>query len=70
MSKEKANTPYAVNAPREVTLAPMYKMTKKKLFDLDKQGVIFKVSESTEFCAPIVPVPKGNKKGILLSGFV
>lgn len=56
-------TPYAVNAPRKVSSVPLYKMIKKKLYDLETQGVIFKVSEPTEFCAPIVPVPKRNKNG-------
>ena len=56
-------TPYVVNAPRKVSSVPLYKIIKKKLYDLEKQGVIFKVSKPTEFCAPMVPVPKRNKKG-------
>jgi len=51
--------PYAVNTPRRIAL-PLLPKVKDKLEELEKQGVISKVDKPTDWCAPIVVVPKSN----------
>ena len=55
--------PYAVNVPRKIASVPLFKLIKRKLQKLERDDVIFKVSEPTEFCSPMVPVPKRDTKG-------
>ena len=55
--------PYAVNAPRKVSSVPLQKVIKKKLDKLESDGIIFKVDQPTDWCAPMVPVPKRDKEG-------
>ena len=40
---------------------PLRKAVQKTLTDLEEQGVIRKVTEPTEWCAPMVPVTKPKK---------
>ena len=51
--------PYAVNTPRRIAL-PLMPKVKDKLVELERQGVISKVDQPTDWCAPIVAVPKSN----------
>ncbi|XP_064470170.1 uncharacterized protein K02A2.6-like [Ornithodoros turicata] len=49
--------PYAVVSPRRVPL-PLFKKTREELERMRKLGVISPVDEATEWCAPMVVVPK------------
>ena len=51
--------PYAVNTPRRIALLLRTKV-KDKLVELERQGVISKVDQPTDWCAPVVAVPKSN----------
>ena len=51
--------PYAVTTPRRVAL-PLLPKVKAKLEQLETQGVISKVDRPTDWCAPIVVVPKSS----------
>ena len=53
--------PYAVQYPRRVAV-PLLPKVKKELDRLETLGVIKRVTEPTEWCAPIVVVPKENDK--------
>ncbi|PFX24330.1 uncharacterized protein LOC111331807 [Stylophora pistillata] len=48
-----------VNTPRRIALSLMPKV-KNKLVELERQGVMSKVDQPTDWCAPIVAVPKSN----------
>ena len=48
-----------MNAPRRIAL-PLLSKVKVKLEELEKLGVISKVDKPTDWCAPIVAVPKNN----------
>ena len=51
--------PYAVNTPRRIAL-PLMPKVKDTLVELERQGVISKVDQPTDWCAPIVAVSKSN----------
>ena len=53
--------PYAVATARRVSL-PLYQPVKEELGRLESAGIIEKVTEPTDWCAPIVPVPKPGGK--------
>lgn len=53
--------PYAVSTPRRLAL-PLKSKVKKELDSLEKLGVIRPVTKPTEWCSPIVVVPKANDK--------
>jgi hypothetical protein len=53
--------PYAVSYPRRVPL-PLMPKVKVELERLEKLGVIRPVSKPTEWCAPIVVVPKSSEQ--------
>ena len=53
--------PYAVQYPRRVAV-PLLPKVKKELDRLETLGVIKMVTEPTEWCAPIIVVPKENDK--------
>ena len=53
--------PYSVRMPRRVPL-PLMPQLKHEFGRLQKQGVIESVDEPTEWCAPIVVVPKASGK--------
>ena len=59
MKLKECTTPYAVLAPRRVAV-PLLPKVKAELERLENQGVISKVNEPTEWCAPMVVVPKPN----------
>ncbi|KAM7281966.1 uncharacterized protein ISCGN_002124 [Ixodes scapularis] len=50
-------TPFAIASPRRVPLS-LYRETQKELENMQSQGVISPVEEPTEWCAPMVIVPK------------
>ena len=49
--------PFAINVPRRVAL-PLMDKTKKELRRMEDAGVIVRVEEHTDWCAPMVVVPK------------
>lgn len=53
--------PYSVTTARRVSV-PMLPKVKKELDRMVDCGVIQPISEPTEWCAPMVPVPKKNKE--------
>ena len=53
--------PFALTVPRKVPL-PLLSETKKEIDRMLEMGVIRPVQEATEWCAPIVIVPKPNGK--------
>ena len=53
--------PFALTVPRKVPL-PLLSKTKKEIDRMLKLGVIRPVQEPTDWCAPIVIVPKPNGK--------
>ena len=53
--------PYAVATPRRLAL-PLKKKVKNELDNLEALGVIKPVTKPTEWCSPIVVVPKSNEK--------
>ncbi|XP_064486023.1 uncharacterized protein K02A2.6-like [Ornithodoros turicata] len=53
--------PFAVTSPRKVPL-PLYESTQEELREMERLGVISRVEEATEWCAPMVVVPKRNGK--------
>ncbi|KAL8610241.1 hypothetical protein ACOMHN_038936 [Nucella lapillus] len=54
-------SPYAVTAPHRLALP----LRKKVKAELEQQGVIRSISKPTDWCAPIVVVPKSHDKAIL-----
>ena len=56
--KENAQ-PFAVNVPRRVAL-PLMEKTKRELKRMEALGVISKVEQPTDWCAPMVVVPKSH----------
>jgi transposase InsO family protein len=57
--------PYSVGAPRRVPL-PLMNKVKQELDRLESMKVIRRVEEPTDWCAPIVVVPKANQNNIRL----
>lgn len=55
--------PFAVSTPRRVSL-PLLPQIKEELHRMEQQGVISKVEEPTEWCAPMVAVPKRMGRGV------
>lgn len=53
--------PFAISAPRRIPLHLLEKV-KKKLKRMTKMGIITPIKEATEWCAPMVVMPKPNKK--------
>ena len=53
--------PYALTTPHRV-LIPLMKPVKEELERMEKMGVISRISESTDWCAGMVVVPKANWK--------
>ena len=51
--------PYILQAPRRVAL-PLLPKVKVELQRMEALGVISKIEEPTEWCAPMVVVPKPN----------
>ena len=49
--------PFAINVPRRVAL-PLMDKTKKELRRMEDAGVIMRVEQPTDCCAPMVVVPK------------
>jgi transposase InsO family protein len=55
--------PYHVAACRRVA-EPMYDLVKKELVRMVREDIIVKVTEPTDWCAPMVPVWKKNKEDV------
>ena len=53
--------PFAINTPRSVPY-PLLSSVKQELDDMVAKGVVSPISEPTDWCAPMVVVPKANKK--------
>ena len=53
--------PYAVHTARRVPL-PLVQKVKEEILRMEENGVIEKVTEPTDWCAPMVPVPRKNGK--------
>ena len=51
--------PHAVHTARNVPF-PLLKAVKQELERMEEAGIIRSVSEPTDWCAPMVPVPKSN----------
>ncbi|CAL9703681.1 unnamed protein product [Knipowitschia caucasica] len=49
--------PYSISTPRRISL-PLLPKVKEELYRMERQGVISKVEQPTEWCAPMVVVPK------------
>lgn len=54
-------TPYSVLTPRRIPL-PLIEPVKNELERMEKSGVIQRITEPTDWCAPMVPVIKPNGK--------
>ena len=54
--------PYAVHAARRVPI-PLMDAVRKTLKDMEEKGVIFKVTQPTDWYAPMVPVLKPSEPG-------
>lgn len=50
-------TPFAVTSPRRVPL-PLYARTRDELQEMERLGVISRVQEPTDWCAPMIVVQK------------
>ena len=57
----KNSTPFALTTPRKVPL-PLLSKTKQEIGRMLKMGVIKRVDEPTDWCAPMVVVPKPSGK--------
>lgn len=55
--------PYSVSTARRVSV-PMLPKVKKELERMVASGVITEIKEPTEWCAPMVPVPKKNTEQV------
>jgi len=53
--------PFSLSTPRRISL-PLLPKVKEELKRMEQQGVISKVEEPTEWCAPMVVVPKRTGK--------
>ncbi|KAI5621586.1 hypothetical protein C0J50_18855 [Silurus asotus] len=53
--------PFSISTPRRISL-PLLPKVKDELRRMEHQGVISKVEEPTEWCAPMVVVPKSTSK--------
>ncbi|PAA50313.1 hypothetical protein BOX15_Mlig015377g3 [Macrostomum lignano] len=55
--------PFAISTPRRIA-EPLKLQLKKELEDLERDGIIAKVTEPTEWCAPITVQPKKGQSKI------
>ena len=58
---DKDAKPFKITVPRRLPI-PMRKKVEEELKEMEKQDIIRPVTEPTEWCAPIVAVPKENGK--------
>ena len=52
-------TPFAINVPRQVPI-PLRQKTEQELQRMERNGVISRVDQPTEWCAPMVITQKSN----------
>lgn len=62
---KKEAIPFSVKTPRRLAL-PLHEKLKKELDALEEQRIICKVTDPTQWCAPIVVAPKKNSDQIRL----
>lgn len=55
--------PFSVSTPRRISL-PLLPKIKEELNRMERQGVISKVEQPTEWCAPMVVVPKRTRERV------
>lgn len=55
--------PFSVSTPRLISL-PLLPKVKDELNRMERQGVISKVEQPTEWCAPMVVVPKRTREWV------
>ena len=60
--------PYSLKTARRIPI-PLYDKVNEELKQMEKQGIIEKVDEPTDWCAPIVPVLKPNGKVRITTDF-
>ena len=61
ISLKEGAKPYALTVPRRVPI-PLLPRVKQEIESMEKNGVIFRVDEPTDWCAGMVVVPKQNDK--------
>ena len=54
-------TPFAIMVPRQVPI-PLRKQTERELQKMERNGIISRVEDPTEWCTPMVVTPKSNRK--------
>ncbi len=54
--------PFSLSTPRRISL-PLLPKVKEELERMEQQGVISKVEEPTDWCAPMVVVPEAHRQG-------
>ena len=60
--------PYSVKTARRIPI-PLYDKVDQELKQMESQGIIQKIDEPTDWCAPIVPVLKPNGKVRITTDF-
>ena len=65
--KENAE-PYCLTTARRIPF-PIYDKAQKELERMEREGIIRKVTEATDWCAPMVPVIKPNGQVRICVGF-
>ena len=60
--------PYSVKTARRIPI-PLYDKVDEELKQMEKQGIIERIDEPTDWCAPIVPVLKPNGKVRITTDF-
>ncbi|XP_028416572.1 uncharacterized protein LOC114540649 [Dendronephthya gigantea] len=53
--------PFAITVPRQVPI-PLRKETQREIKRMEQNGVISRIEDPTEWCAPMVVTPKSNGK--------